>query len=98
MVSLACMSGSSPFPAATGNHTHVRLRHGGNRQLNAAIHRIAVTQLRVHPPAQDYIARRLSDGKTKREALRCLKRHLIRTIYNTMNNPVNGPAPTLALT
>jgi len=96
---LARLAGIAPIPASSGNRTRVRLDRGGNRQLNAAVHRIAVTQLRIHPPAQDYIARRLSDGKTKREALRCLKRHLIRTIYNTMNNTdANAPAPALALT
>jgi transposase len=46
-----------------------------------------VTQLRCHQPAKDYVARRLGEGKTKREALRCLKRHLVRTVFNTMMNP-----------
>jgi transposase len=46
-----------------------------------------VTQLRCHQPAKDYVARRLSEGKTKREALRCLKRHLVRTVFKTMMSP-----------
>jgi transposase len=96
---LARLAGIAPIPASSGNRTRFRLDRGGNRQLNAAIHRMAITQLRIHPPARDYIDRRIGEGKTKREALRCLKRHLIRTIYNTMNNnPINTPAPTLALT
>jgi transposase len=96
---LARLAGIAPIPASSGNRTRVRLDRGGNRQLNAAIHRIAVTQLRCHQPAKDYIARRLSEGKTKREALRCLKRHLIRTIYNTMHNTnANAPEHALALT
>jgi transposase len=96
---LARLAGIAPIPASSGNRTRVRLHRGGNRQLNAAVHRIAVTQLRIHQPAQDYIARRISEGKTKREALRALKRHLIRTIYNTMiPNPSETPAPALALT
>jgi transposase len=95
---LARLAGIAPIPASSGNRTRVRLDRGGNRQLNAAVHRIAVTQLRCHDPAKDYIARRITDGKTKREALRCLKRHLVRTIYNTMNNNPNAPAQTLALT
>ena len=96
---LARLAGVAPIPAQSGNTTRVRLDRGGNRQLNAAFHRIAITQLRVHPPAQDYVARRLSDGKTKREALRCLKRHLVRTIFNTMLNPTATPLDTaLALT
>jgi transposase len=96
---LARLAGIAPIPASSGAHQRMRLHRGGNRQLNTAFHRIAVTQLRIHPPAQDYIARRLSEGKTKREALRCLKRHLVRTIYNTMTpNPSDTPTPALALT
>jgi transposase len=96
---LARLAGVAPIPASSGNRTRVRLDRGGNRQLNAAFHRIAITQTRVHPPAQNYIARRISEGKTKREALRCLKRHLVRTIYNTMT-PTRSttPAPALGLT
>jgi transposase len=96
---LARLAGIAPIPASSGNRVRLRLDRGGNRQLNAAVHRMAVTQLRCHQPAKDYIARRISDGKTKREALRCLKRHLINTIYNTMTtNTGNAPAPALALT
>jgi transposase len=96
---LARLAGIAPIPASSGNTTRVRLDRGGNRQLNAAFHRIAVTQIRIHPPAQNYIARRLTEGKTKREAIRCLKRHLVRTIYNTITpNPSDTPAAALALT
>lgn len=98
---LARLAGIAPIPASSGNRHRMRLHRGGNRQLNAAFHRIAVTQLRVHPPAQDYIARKLAEGKTKREAIRCLKRHLVRTIHTTMtttNNNASAPAPALALT
>jgi transposase len=85
---LARIAGVAPIPASSGKRTRFRLDRGGNRQLNAAFHRIAVTQVRCHPPAQDYVARRLGEGKTKREALRCLKRHLVRTVFNTMMNPI----------
>jgi transposase len=96
---LARLAGVAPIPASSGNTTRFRLDRGGNRQLNAALHRIAVTQLRCHQPAKDYLARRLSEGKTKREALRCLKRHLIRTLFNTMTNPTGAaPHSTAALT
>jgi transposase len=87
---LARIAGVAPIPASSGNRTRFRLDRGGNRQLNAALHRIAVTQLRCHQPAKDYVARRLAEGKTKREALRCLKRHLVRTVFNTMMNPIVG--------
>ena len=96
---LARLAGIAPIPASSGNTNRHRLDRGGNRQLNAAVHRIAITQLRCHPPATQYINRRLADGKTKREALRCLKRHLIRTIYNTITpTHTNTPTPPPALT
>jgi transposase len=96
---LARLAGIAPIPASSGNRTRHRLDRGGNRQLNAATHRIAVTQLRVHQPAKDSIARRQTEGKTKREALRCLKRHLVRTIFKTMTTSNgNASAPALALT
>ena len=96
---LARLAGIAPIPAQSGNSTRVRLHRGGNRQLIAAFHRIAVTQMRAHPPARDYIARRISEGKTKREAIRCLKRHLVRTIFNTMTPTTATPLDSaLALT
>jgi transposase len=95
---LARMARIAPIPASSGNRTRLRLDRGGNRQLNAAIHRIAVTQMRCHQPARDYINRRIAEGKTKREALRCLKRHLIRTIFNTMAPTATPLDSALALT
>jgi transposase len=62
-----------------------RLSRVGNRQLNAALHRIAVTQLRVHPPAQAYLTRLQAAGKSKREALRVLKRRLVRVVFNLLH-------------
>jgi transposase len=81
---LARLAGIAPIPASSGNQTRHRLDRGGNRQLNSAIHRMAITQIRHHPPATTYYQRRLTEGKTKREAIRALKRHLVRTIYNTI--------------
>jgi transposase len=95
---LARLAGIAPIPASSGNRTRLRPHRGGNRQLNAAFHRIVVTQMRIHPPAQDYIARRLTEGKTKREAIRALKRHLVRTIYNTMTPTATPLNTALALT
>jgi transposase len=81
---LAKHSGTSPLPASSGERQRHRLNRSGNRQLNCALHRIAVTQARVHPPARAYLERRQAEGKTRREALRCLKRHLARTVYRTL--------------
>jgi len=60
------------------------LNRSGNRQLNCALHRIAVTQGRWHPPAREYLARKEGEGQSRREALRCLKRHLARVVYRTL--------------
>jgi transposase len=94
---LARLAGVAPIPASTANSTRVHLDRGGNRQLNVAFHRIAVTQLRSHPPAREYVNRRVSEGKTK--PLRRLKRHLVRTVFNTITPTTSEtPAPALALT
>jgi transposase len=83
---LARLAGIAPIPASSGNRTRLRLDRGGNRQLNCAVHRIAVTQSRVHAPAKDYLARKRAEGKSTREALRCLKRHLIRRVWRLLND------------
>lgn len=83
---LARLAGIAPIPACSGNRTRLRLDRGGNRQLNCAVHRIAVTQSRVHAPAKDYLARKRAEGKSNREALRCLKRHLIRRVWRLLND------------
>ena len=61
-----------------------RLSRTGNRQLNAAIHRIAVTQKRCHEPAKSYLDRRLANHNTKTEALRALKRKLSDVVYRAL--------------
>src|SRR5215213_2236096 len=77
---LARAAGVAPIPASSAKTNRHRLDRGGNRQINAAIHRIAITRSRCHPETQDYIARKTAEGKTTREAIRCLKRHLARRI------------------
>jgi len=83
---LARHAGVAPLEASSGKHRRHRLDRGGNRQLNCALHRIAITQARMHQPARAYLARKQADGKSRREALRCLKRQLARTVYTTLNN------------
>lgn len=107
---LARLAGVAPIPVSSGKRDRHRLDRGGNRQLNCALHRIAVTQSRVHPPARAYLARKQSEGKSRREALRCLKRHLTRTVWQALratqidrptqltNTPTLRPASPLALT
>jgi len=81
---LARLAGVAPIPASSGNRTRLRLDRGGNRQLNCALHRIAVTQGRMHPPARHFLARKRTEGKSTQEALRCLKRHLARRVWRLL--------------
>jgi transposase len=81
---LARLAGVAPIPASSGNRQRHRLDRRGNRQLNCALHRIAVTQGRVHPPAREFLARKQAEGKSRMEALRCLKRHLARAVWQAL--------------
>jgi transposase len=83
---LARHAGVAPLEASSGKRRRHRLDRGGNRQLNCALHRIAITQARVHPPARAYLERKQGEGKSRREALRCLKRQLARTVYTTLKS------------
>ena len=80
----ARLAGVAPVPASAGKRTRYRLDRGGNRQLNCALHRIAVCQGRVHPPAREFLQRKQAEGKSRREALRCLKRHLARRVWKLL--------------
>jgi transposase len=80
----ARLAGVAPIPASSGDRTRHRLDRGGNRRLNCALHRIAVTQGRCHAPARDFLARKQAEGKSRREALRCLKRHLARRVWRLL--------------
>jgi transposase len=76
---LARHAGVAPLEASSGKQRRHRLDRGGNRQRNCALHRIGVTQGRVYAPARAHLERKQSEGKSRREALRCLKRQLART-------------------
>lgn len=81
---LARHAGVAPLEVSSGERQRHRLNRTGNRQLNAALHVIAITQMRVHEPARSYVQRRRSEGLGKREALRCLKRHLVNVVYRRL--------------
>ena len=81
---LARHSGVAPLEASSGRVQRHRLDRGGNRQLNAALYRIAITQARYHPAARAYLERKQAEGKSRREAVRCLKRQLARVVFNTL--------------
>jgi transposase len=82
---LAMHAGVAPLECSSGAWQRHHLSRVGNRQLNAALHRIAVTQLRVHPPAQACLTRLQAAGKSKREALRVLKRRLVRVVFKLLH-------------
>jgi transposase len=90
----ARLAGVAPIPASSGQRTRHRLDRGGNRRLNCALHRIAVTQGRCHAPAREYLDRRQAEGKTRREALRCLKRHLARRVWRLLIQSERGRSIT----
>jgi transposase len=91
---LARTAGSAPIPASSGRTDRHRLDRGGNRQLNCALHRLAVSKSRLDPETAAYLARKQAEGKTRREALRCLKRHLARRVFKLLHPPTPAPPPT----
>ena len=84
---LARTAGCAPIPVSSGRIDRHRLDRGGNRQLNYAVHMIALTRLRHDTETALYIARQRERGKTQREAIRSLKRYLIRRIWQLLTNP-----------
>ena len=92
---LARACGIAPIPASSGKTQRHRLDRGGNRQINAAIHRVAVTRARCHPESRAYIERKRAEGKSSKEAIRCLKRHLVRRIWHLLQTPAPDPSPAV---
>ena len=92
---LARAAGVAPIPASSGTTQRQRLDQGANRQINAALHRVIVTRARCHPQTRDYIARRRSEGKATREAIRCLKRYLARRVWRLLQPPT--PSENLSI-
>lgn len=90
-------NGTAPIPAWSGNPNRHRLSRTGNRQLNAAIHRIAITQLRYHPDTQTYRDRRITMGNTGTEAIRALKRRLSDVIFRALLADVALPSGHIAV-
>jgi len=83
----ARLAGCAPIPASSGQTIRYRLDRSGDRQLNRALHMILVTRKRAHPDTIAYIERRMQEGKTRREATRCLKRYLARNLYRLLEHP-----------
>ena len=94
---VARTAGTAPIPASSGNHTRHRLDRGGNRQLNCALHRLAVNKGIWDPESAAYLARKQAEGKTRKEALRCLKRHLTRRVWRLLRTPRASDAPSVTI-
>jgi transposase len=94
---LARLAGIAPIPVSSGMRDRHRFDRGGNRKLNCAFHRLAVNQGRLHAQARDYLERKQAEGRTRMDALRCLKRHLVRRAFILLSRPTPTtlPAPEL---
>jgi transposase len=79
--SYAALCGSSPVKANSGRTKRHRLNHGGDRQANSALWTIVMTRMANHPPTKAYVARRTTEGLSKLEIVRCLKRYLARELF-----------------
>jgi transposase len=88
----AAANGTAPLPASSGRTVRHRLNRGGNRQLNRALYTIAITQIRADTEGRAYYDRKRAAGKTRREALRCLKRRLSDQVFKTMRHDLDQSA------
>jgi transposase len=91
--SFALQSGTAPIPRSSGQRQQHRLNRGGDRQLNHALHIIAITRASHDPATKAYLERKEAEGKTTKGALRCLKRHLARRFHQLLSLPAQAPQP-----
>ena len=82
----AALCGVSPVPASSGKTKRHRLNRGGDRQANAALYRIVIVRLRYHESTRTYFQRRMGEGKTKTEIIRCLKRYVAREVFGILHD------------
>ena len=94
---LARLAGCAPIPVSSGRTDRYRLDPGGNRRLNSAFYLLAIIRIRRDPRTAAYLAKQRADGKIKREAIRNLKRHLVRRVYHLLHDPNSIPT-TICLT
>ena len=80
----AHLCGVAPIPASSGKVTRHRLNRGGDRQANAALHRIVLVRMSHHPATRAYVDRRRAEGRTNLEIMRCLKRYVAREVYRVL--------------
>jgi len=94
---LARLAGCAPIPVSSGRSDRYRLDPGGNRRLNSAFYMLAIIRISHDPRTAVYLAKQRANGKTKREAIRSLKRHLVRRVYHLLRDPNSVPT-TICLT
>ncbi|WP_084263536.1 transposase [Actinomadura formosensis] len=94
--SFAALYGVSPIEAFSGRTQRHRLNRGGDRQANCALHTIVLSRMRWDQRTRDYVNRRTAEGKTRREAIRCLKRYVAREIYQLITGSPSDTAPKAA--
>lgn len=87
----AALVGVAPIPASSGKTTRHRLSRGGDRNANRALHQVVLTRMSSCPRTKNYVSKRTTEGKNKREIMRCLKRYVSREIYRQIFNPVPAP-------
>lgn len=85
--SFAALCGSNPIPASSGKTQRHRLNRGGDRLANAALWRVVIVRMHSDQATRDYVERRVREGKSKPEIIRCLKRYVAREIYNALPRP-----------
>lgn len=90
----ASLCGVAPLLASSGKTERHRLNRGGDRRANRALYQIAVTRMSYDQRTKDYVGKRKRDGKSKKEAIRCLKRYIAREVFRALRNPfeIKGPS------
>ena len=91
----AMLAGAAPIPASSGKTVRHRLNRSGDRQLNRALHTIAMSRMRYDPDTRAYTERRRAEGKTNRDIQRCLKRYIARQLYRQLETTTPTPPPPL---
>ncbi len=83
----AALCGVNPIPASSGKTNRHRLNRGGDRSANCALYRIVIVRLRHDDCTKEYMKRRISEGMSKLEVIRCLKRYVAREIFPILKKP-----------
>tara|TARA_Y100000310_G_scaffold320278_1_gene376573 strand:+ start:210 stop:1283 length:1074 start_codon:yes stop_codon:yes gene_type:complete len=92
----AALCGVSPIPASSGKTNRHRLNRGGDRQANSALHRIVIVRLRYDQRTRAYMERRIGEGLSKLEVIRCLKRYVAREVFALLKSQMRAPAQETA--